>query len=146
MAAGNPLAALMQGGGGAPGGAPQQSPMAAMMIPQLIQAIAGGGQPDPTSVGAAVRQQYADQRGADPSAILDKLRRHNELISSLFPIAVGRVADGAKGISQAVVGLNSAIKAFEKAQETLRAAAPAQPSTPIGLSFAQSSPDALGGM
>ena len=90
---------------------------------------------NPEAIGAAVSQEYSQLQNVDPQKILGDLERYKQAISALFPIAVNRVADAAKGISQAVTGLNSAIKAFEKAQETLKQVHP-----PLGLAAAQQQP------
>lgn len=105
------------GGGGPPGGAP------------------GGGGMNPEAVGAAVSQEHAQLQNVDPGKIVADLQKYKQAISALFPIAVNRVADAAKGISQAVTGLNAAIKAFEKAQEGLQQTRPM-----LGLQSAQQQP------
>lgn len=135
------------------------SPLSALLLPALMSRIGaggggggtpgGGGPPQPTApqasgmnpeaIGAAVSQQYSELQSVDPGKILGDLNRYKQAISALFPIAVNRVADAAKGISQAVTGLNSAIKAFEKAQEGLKQIAP------LGLGQAQQQPS-TGGM
>jgi hypothetical protein len=96
---------------------------------------APGGGPPPEAIGAAVSQEYSQLQNVDPGKIVADLQRYKQAISAMFPIAVNRVADAAKGISQAVTGLNAAIKAFEKAQETLSAVHP-----PLGLAAAQQQP------
>jgi hypothetical protein len=111
--------------------------MASLLLPLLAKTIGGGGQPDPNAAGAAVSSQYAELQGADPAKVVNDLKQMKSAISAIFPIAVERVADAAKGISQAVVGINAAIKAFEKAHETLQTTKPQQP---LGLSFAQPQP------
>ena len=121
------------------------SPLAAMLIPQMIQRMRQGGggmqgpaipgAPNPEAVGAAVRQEHAELQNVDPGKIVEDLKQHKEAVSALFPLAVSRVPDAAKGISQAVTGLNAAVKAFEKAQATAKAVGPA-----LGLSAAQQNP------
>jgi hypothetical protein len=125
----------------------QSSPLMSMLMPALMKSIGGGGgQPpqgggpapsdgNPQAIGAAVSQEYSQLQNVDPGKILADLNKFKEAISALFPVAVNRVADAAKGISQAVTGLNSAIKAFEKAQETLKNVHP-----PLGISAAQQQP------
>lgn len=149
MAAGaSPIASLLLpmlmskigGGGGAPGGPPgSPSPGGAL----AGMAGGGGGAPssspgspgaNPEAIGAAVSQEYSALQNVDPGKIVADLQRYKQAVSALFPIAVNRVADAAKGISQAVTGLNAAIKAFEKAQETL------QQTRPLGLASAQQQP------
>ena len=88
----------------------------------------------PEGIGAAVAQEYAGLQGVNPGKILADLNRYKQAISALFPVAVNRVADAAKGISQAVTGLNAAIKAFEKAQQAV------QQLQPLGLQSAQQTP------
>lgn len=112
-------------GGGSPGGG--GPPSSAPGSP------AGGVNPE--AIGAAVSQEYSQLQNVDPSKILADLQKYKQAISAIFPVAVNRVADAAKGISQAVTGLNSAIKAFEKAQETLKNVHP-----PLGLQSAQQQP------
>jgi hypothetical protein len=90
---------------------------------------------NPEAVGAAVSQEYSALQNVDPAKITADLQRYKQAISALFPIAVNRVADAAKGISQAVTGLNAAIKAFEKAQEGLQQTKPM-----LGLQSAQQNP------
>ena len=128
------------------------SPLSAMLLPAMLSRIGqggggappGGGPPssapgspgiNPEAIGAAVSQEYSALQNVDPQKILSDLNKYKQAISALFPIAVNRVADAAKGISQAVTGLNSAIKAFEKAQETLKNVHP-----PLGLQAAQQQP------
>lgn len=128
------------------------SPLSALLLPALMSRIGGGGggQPgasgppssapgspgiNPEAIGAAVSQEYSQLQNVDPGKIVEDLSKYKQAISAMFPIAVNRVADAAKGISQAVTGLNSAIKAFEKAQETLKNVHP-----PLGLSSAQQQP------
>lgn len=122
-----------------------------MMLPMLMKAIGGGGGApgqggppqsapgspgmNPEAIGAAVSQEYSQLQNVDPGKIVADLQKYKQAISAMFPIAVNRVADAAKGISQAVTGLNSAIKAFEKAQETLQQVHP-----PLGLQSAQQQP------
>src|SRR5580765_3980043 len=118
------LPALMAKIGGGGGGA---SPSSAPGSP--------GGGVNPEAIGAAVSQEYSQLQNVDPGKIVADLQKHKQAISALFPVAVNRVADAAKGISQAVTGLNSAIKAFEKAQETLKNVHP-----PLGISSAQQQP------
>ena len=108
------MSKLGQGGGGVPGGMPGGQP---------------GGNPD--AISSAVSSQYSELQGADPGKVLADLNRIKAELAAMFPNAVLRVADAGKGISQAVTGINSAVKAFEKAQETLRAANPG-----IGLTAA----------
>lgn len=122
------LPALMSkigGGGGAPGGG--GPPSSAPGSP------AGGVNPE--AIGAAVSQEYSQLQNADPGKIVADLQKYKQAISAIFPVAVNRVADAAKGISQAVTGLNAAIKAFEKAQDTLKNVHP-----PLGLQSAQQQP------
>jgi hypothetical protein len=121
------MAKIGGGGGGAPspggpGGAPG-SPAGA------------GGDSNPEAIGAMVSSEYSQLQNVDPGKILADLNKFKQAISAIFPVAVNRVADAAKGISQAVTGLNSAIKAFEKAQETLKNVHP-----PLGLQSAQQQP------
>ena len=116
------LMAKIGGGGGALGGAPGGG-----------GGDMGGGNPD--AIGAAVSSQYSQLQNVDPGKIMADLDKYKQAISALFPIAVTRVADAAKGISQAVTGLSSAIKAFEKAQETLKNVHP-----PLGVQAAQQQP------
>jgi hypothetical protein len=126
------------------------SPIAAMLLPALMSKIGGGGAPggppssapgspgggvNPEAIGAAVSQEYSQLQNVDPGKIVADLQKYKQAISALFPVAVNRVADAAKGISQAVTGLNAAIKAFEKAQETLKNVHP-----PLGLQSAQQQP------
>jgi hypothetical protein len=127
------------------------SPMSALLLPALMSRIGGGspggggspssapGSPaggvNPEAIGAAVSQEYSQLQNVDPGKILADLQKYKQAISAIFPVAVNRVADAAKGISQAVTGLNSAIKAFEKAQETLKNVHP-----PLGLQSAQQQP------
>jgi hypothetical protein len=124
------------------------SPLSAMMLPALMAKIGGGGGAapggppgasgggmNPEAIGAAVSQEYSQLQNVDPGKIVADLQKYKQAISAMFPIAVNRVADAAKGISQAVTGLNSAIKAFEKAQETLKNVHP-----PLGLQSAQQQP------
>jgi hypothetical protein len=134
------------------------SPIAAMLLPALMQKISGGGGApgaggpggpggpsggapgggggiNPEAIGAAVSQEYSQLQNVDPGKIVADLQKHKQAISAIFPVAVERVADAAKGISQAVTGLNAAIKAFEKAQETLKNVHP-----PLGLASAQQQP------
>ncbi|MBO0887944.1 hypothetical protein J2P12_02475 [Candidatus Bathyarchaeota archaeon] len=111
-----------QGGGTLPGGGP---PSSAPGSPGI----------NPEAIGAAVSQEYSQLQNVDPGKIVADLQRYKQAISAIFPVAVNRVADAAKGISQAVTGLNSAIKAFEKAQETLKSVHP-----PLGISAAQQQP------
>lgn len=118
----------ISGGGGAPGGAPGGPPSP------------GGGGPNPEAIGAAVSQEYSQLQNVDPGKILADLQKYKEAISAIFPVAVNRVADAAKGISQAVTGLNSAIKAFEKASEGLNQTRPM-----LGLQSAQQNPSSGGG-
>ena len=127
-----------------------------MLLPMLMSKIgAGGGASGPSApgpggppsgapgspgmnpeaIGAAVSQEYSALQNVDPAKIVNDLNKFKQAISALFPIAVNRVADAAKGISQAVTGLNAAIKAFEKAQETLQQGRP-----PLGLQAAQQQP------
>jgi len=113
------------GGGGAPGGG--GPPSSAPGSP------AGGVNPE--AIGAAVSQEYSQLQNADPGKIVADLQKYKQAISAIFPVAVNRVADAAKGISQAVTGLNAAIKAFEKAQDTLKNVHP-----PLGLQSAQQQP------
>lgn len=130
------------------------SPLSALLLPMLMSKIGGGGGAapgapsgggppssapgspgiNPEAIGAAVGQEYSQLQNVDPGKIVADLQRFKEAISALFPVAVNRVADAAKGISQAVTGLNAAIKAFEKAQETL------QQVRPLGLQSAQQQP------
>src|SRR5215469_11024727 len=121
------LPALLQriggGGGAVPGGPPSSAP----------GSPAGGINPE--AIGAAVGQEYSQLQNVDPGKIVADLNRYKQAISAIFPVAVERVADAAKGISQAVTGLNAAIKAFEKAQETLKNVHP-----PLGLASAQQQP------
>lgn len=121
------MSRISQGGGGAPGG-PGGAPGGPPPSP------AGGGI-NPEAVGAAVSQEYSALQNVNPGKIVSDLQRYKEAISAIFPVAVNRVADAAKGISQAVTGLNAAIKAFEKAQETLKNVHP-----PLGLASAQQQP------
>lgn len=120
------MARIGQGGGasGGPGGGP----------PSTAPGSPGGGI-NPEAIGAAVSQEYSQLQNVDPGKIVGDLQKYKQAISALFPIAVNRVADAAKGISQAVTGLNAAIKAFEKAQETLKNVHP-----PLGLQAAQQQP------
>lgn len=123
------------------------SPLSAMLLPALMAKIGGGGgspssapgssggSMNPEAIGAAVSQEYSQLQSVDPGKIVADLQKYKQAISAMFPIAVNRVADAAKGISQAVTGLNSAIKAFEKAQETLKNVHP-----PLGLQSAQQQP------
>lgn len=126
------------------------SPIAAMLLPQLLSRIGqGGGSPgggppssapgspgiNPEAIGAAVSQEYSQLQNVDPGKIVADLNKYKEAISAIFPVAVNRVADAAKGISQAVTGLNSAIKAFEKAQQAIKDIHP-----PLGLQSAQQQP------
>lgn len=123
-----------------------------MMLPMLMKAIGGGGAPggqpggppqagpgtpgmNPEAIGAAVSQEYSQLQNVDPGKIVADLQKYKQAISAMFPVAVNRVADAAKGISQAVTGLNSAIKAFEKAQEAVQNIHP-----PLGLQSAQQQP------
>jgi hypothetical protein len=112
-------------GGGAPGGGGP---------PSSAPGSPGGGV-NPEAIGAAVSQEYSQLQNVDPGKIVADLQKYKQAISALFPVAVNRVADAAKGISQAVTGLNAAIKAFEKAQETLKNVHP-----PLGLQSAQQQP------
>ena len=89
---------------------------------------------NPEALGQAVGQQYSELQNVDPGKIVQDLQAAKAQISAMFPIAVMRVADAAKGISQAVVGLNAAIKAFEKAQQTQQTLQ----QSPLGMSAAQS--------
>jgi hypothetical protein len=129
------------------------SPIASLLLPMLMSRIGqgggapgggppGGGAPggapggmNPEAIGAAVSQEYSALQNVDPAKIVGDLNKYKQAISALFPVAVNRVADAAKGISQAVTGLNAAIKAFEKAQETLKNVHP-----PLGLQSAQQQP------
>jgi hypothetical protein len=129
------------------------SPIASLLLPMLMSKIGqgggagapgGGGAPssapgspgvNPEAIGAAVSQEYSQLQNVDPGKIVADLQKYKQAISALFPVAVNRVADAAKGISQAVTGLNAAIKAFEKAQETLKNVHP-----PLGLQSAQQQP------
>ncbi len=129
------------------------SPIAAMLLPALMSKIGGGGGApggggppssapgspaggvNPEAIGAAVSQEYSQLQNADPGKIVADLQKYKQAISAIFPVAVNRVADAAKGISQAVTGLNAAIKAFEKAQDTLKNVHP-----PLGLQSAQQQP------
>ncbi len=128
------------------------SPLSAMLLPMLMSKIGGGGGAspggppssapgspgggvNPEAIGAAVSQEYSQLQNVDPGKIVGDLQKYKQAISALFPVAVNRVADAAKGISQAVTGLNAAIKAFEKAQETLKNVHP-----PLGLQSAQQQP------
>lgn len=130
------------------------SPIASMLLPMLMKSIGGGGGApggppgggppssapgspgiNPEAIGAAVSQEYSQLQNVDPGKIVADLQKYKQAISALFPVAVNRVADAAKGISQAVTGLNAAIKAFEKAQETLSNVHP-----PLGLQSAQQQP------
>jgi len=126
------------------------SPMSSMLLPMMMKAIGGGGAPsgapgqggspggggpNPEAIGAAVSSEYSQLQNVDPGKIVADLQKFKEAISAIFPVAVNRVADAAKGISQAVTGLNSAIKAFEKATEGLNQARPA-----LGLNAAQQQP------
>jgi hypothetical protein len=124
-----------------------------MLLPMLMSKIGAGGGSSPASpgappssapgspginpeaIGAAVSQEYSQLQNVDPGKIVADLQKYKQAISALFPVAVNRVADAAKGISQAVTGLNAAIKAFEKAQETLKNVHP-----PLGLQSAQQQP------
>jgi hypothetical protein len=135
-------------------GAPA-SPIASMLLPMLMKNIGGGGGaggpgggqgmpggggspgggPNPEAIGAAVSSEYSQLQNVDPGKIVADLQKFKQAISAIFPVAVNRVADAAKGISQAVTGLNAAIKAFEKAQETLQNVHP-----PLGLQSAQQQP------
>jgi hypothetical protein len=90
---------------------------------------------NPEAIGAAVSQEHSALQNVDPGKIVADLQKYKQAISALFPIAVNRVADAAKGISQAVTGLNAAIKAFEKAQEGLQQTRPM-----LGLQSAQQQP------
>jgi len=119
------LLSKIGGGGGAPGGG--GPPSSAPGSP------AGGVNPE--AIGAAVSQEYSQLQNADPGKIVADLQKYKQAISAIFPVAVNRVADAAKGISQAVTGLNAAIKAFEKAQDTLKNVHP-----PLGLQSAQQQP------
>lgn len=129
------------------------SPIAAMLLPALMSKIGGGGGApgsggppssapgspaggvNPEAIGAAVSQEYSQLQNVDPGKIVADLQKYKQAISAIFPVAVNRVADAAKGISQAVTGLNAAIKAFEKAQDTLKNVHP-----PLGLQSAQQQP------
>lgn len=128
------------------------SPLLSMLLPALMSKIGSGGgatgapggagsppgggdSGNPEAIGAMVSSEYAGLQNVDPGKILADLSKYKQAISALFPVAVNRVADAAKGISQAVTGLNSAIKAFEKAQETLKNVHP-----PLGLQSAQQQP------
>jgi len=133
------------------------SPLSSMLLPLLMKSIGGGGGapgapsaggppspggsggPNPEAIGAAVSQEYSQLQNVDPGKILADLQKHKEAISAIFPVAVNRVADAAKGISQAVTGLNSAIKAFEKASEGLNQTRPM-----LGLQSAQQQPSTGG--
>jgi hypothetical protein len=121
------LMSRISGGTGAAGPQPGGPPSSAPGSP------AGGINPE--AIGAAVSQEYSQLQNVDPGKIVADLQKYKQGISALFPVAVERVADAAKGISQAVTGLNSAIKAFEKAQETLKNVHP-----PLGLQSAQQQP------
>jgi hypothetical protein len=116
------------GGGGAPGGGGGGMPGAG-------GPPGGGGGSNPEAIGAAVSSEYSQLQNVDPGKILADLQKYKEALSALFPVAVNRVADAAKGISQAVTGINSAIKAFEKATEGLNQTRPA-----LGLQAAQQQP------
>jgi hypothetical protein len=118
------LSRIGAGGGGAPGGGP----------PSSVPGSPAGGM-NPEAIGAAVSQEYSQLQNVDPGKIVADLQKYKQAISAIFPVAVERVADAAKGISQAVTGLNAAIKAFEKAQETLKNVHP-----PLGLASAQQQP------
>ena len=125
------------------------SPLAALLLPALMSRIGAGGggmSPggtpgpggpgmNPEAIGAAVSSEHSQLQNVDPGKIMADLQKYKEAIAALFPTAVTRVADAAKGISQAVVGLNLAIKAFDKAQETLKNTQP-----PLGLQTAQQEP------
>jgi hypothetical protein len=132
------------------------SPIASLLLPMLMSRIGGGGGApgaggppgggapssapgspgmNPEAIGAAVSQEYSALQNVDPAKIVGDLNRYKQAISALFPVAVNRVADAAKGISQAVTGLNAAIKAFEKAQEGLQQTRPM-----LGLQSAQQQP------
>lgn len=122
-----------------------QSPVAMMLRNAIMSRLGqGGAQPpgggpggNPDAISSAVSSQYSELQGADPGKVLQDLNRMKAELAAIFPNAVLRVADAGKGISQAVTGINSAIKAFEKAQETLKAANPG-----IGLTMAN--PDMSG--
>lgn len=124
------------------------SPIASLLLPALMSKIGGGGggaspssapgspgAPNPEAIGAAVSSEYSSLQSVDPAKIVGDLQKYKQAISALFPVAVNRVADAAKGISQAVTGLNAAIKAFEKAQEAVQSMHP-----PLGLQSAQQQP------
>lgn len=99
----------------------------------------GGGQPNVDAVGSALSGEYSQLQGADPGRMLRDLAEIKSKLGAMFPVAVERVADMAKGISQAVTGINAAMKAAQKAQDTLKSANPG-----IGLTAAQPQPNAGG--
>lgn len=95
---------------------------------------------NPDAIGQAVSGQYAELQGADPGKMSADLQRIKAELAAMFPNAVLRVGDAGKGISQAIVGINASIKAFDKAQETLKNVHP-----PLGIAAANPQPLAEGG-
>lgn len=121
-------------------------PNPAAMLPALLRRMAGAGSPGaplspsaPPDLGKMVASEYSQLQNVDPGKLVADLKKAKETLAALFPIAVTRVPDAAKGISQAVVGISAAMKALEKAQQTLQSAGPA-----LGISAAQMSPPMQG--
>lgn len=120
----------------------------AAMLQRAIASRLGGGQGGPQSlgganpeaIGQAVSGQYSELQGADPGKMSADLTRIKSELAAMFPNAVLRVGDAGKGISQAIVGINSAIKAFSKAKETLQSVHP-----PLGMAAANPQPMGEGG-
>jgi hypothetical protein len=122
--------------------------MAAMLRQAITSRLAGGGgQPggslsgaNPEAIGQAVSGQYSELQGADPGKMTADLNRIKQELAAMFPNAVLRVGDMGKGISQAITGINSAIKAAQKAKETLQTVHP-----PLGNAVANPQATSEGG-
>lgn len=121
--------------------------MAAMLRQAIASRLAGqGGGPsslqgaNPEAIGQAVSSQYAELQGADPGKMISDLNQIKQQLAAMFPNAVLRVGDAGKGLSQAITGINAALKAFQKAKETLQSVHP-----PLGNTIANPQPMAEGG-
>jgi hypothetical protein len=95
---------------------------------------------NPEAIGQAVSSQYAELKGADPGKLMADLQRIKAELAAMFPNAVMRIGGMGKGISQAITGIQSAIKEAQKAKETVEATHP-----PLSMGAANPQPMAEGG-
>lgn len=114
-----------------------QSPFNQAAQAQLVQRLAqmkgampgGGGGPEggpssPDAAGAQLSQQMSELAGADPQMLLKVVKQIKSMLIAVGLRAAFQVPDARRNLSKAEVGIDGAIKDFEKAAATLNSMRP----------------------